>query len=86
MDNSAQSDMDNTEVIIEKHERGLAGALLFFMVTGVVAGLTMIVGAIGGDPWMLVPGLLATLIGIISAIGRVLIDMGRDLKRIYYLD
>lgn len=86
VDYAAQADRENTEAIISRHERGLNLVLIVFMTVGIGAGFIMIIGALGGDHWLLLPGFVAIAIGILSALGRVLVDMSRDLKRLYYLD
>lgn len=86
MDYTAQEDRENTETIISRHERGLSVVLIAFMTLGIGSGVVMVIGALGGDPWLLLPGLVAITIGILSALGRVLIEISRDLKRLYYLD
>ena len=45
----------------------------------------VIAGLDGDNALLLLSGLVAILTGIVSALGRVLIDIGRDLKRVYYI-
>lgn len=77
---------DAAEAAIGRHERGLYNVLLAFMCLGIVAGLLMVIAGLDGDnALLLLSGLVAILTGIVSALGRVLIDIGRDLKRVYYI-
>lgn len=76
---------DAAEAAIRRHERGLNNVLLVFMCLGIAAGAFMVMAGLDGDSVLLLCGLVAILIGIVSALGRVLIDIGRDVKRMYYI-